>query len=58
MPIDASLIGKSSEPQTFFVSREAVERFMEATEDPAKWETDSICSPHLFHHIPHRCTRA
>src|SRR5947199_3421407 len=35
MPIDSSLIGKSSEPQTFFVSREAVERFMEATEDPA-----------------------
>ena len=35
MPIDASLMGKSSEPQTFLVSREAVERFMEATEDPA-----------------------
>jgi hypothetical protein len=35
MPIDSSLIGKSSEPQTFLVSREAVERFMEATEDPA-----------------------
>ena len=35
MPIDHSLIGKSSEPQTFLVSREAVERFMEATEDPA-----------------------
>ncbi len=35
MPIDQSLIGKSSEPQTFLVSREAVERFMEATEDPA-----------------------
>jgi hypothetical protein len=35
MPIDHSLVGKSSEPQTFVVSREAVERFMEATEDPA-----------------------
>ena len=35
MPIDSSLIGKSSEPQTFLVSREAVERFMAATEDPA-----------------------
>ena len=35
MPIDSSLIGRSSEPQTFLVSREAVERFMEATEDPA-----------------------
>jgi hypothetical protein len=29
------LVGKSSAPQTFLVSREAVERFMEATEDPA-----------------------
>jgi hypothetical protein len=35
MPFDHSLIGKSSAPQTFLVSREAVERFMEATEDPA-----------------------
>ena len=35
MPIDSSLIGKSSPPQTFEVTREAVERFMEATEDPA-----------------------
>ena len=35
MPIDSSLIGRSSEPQTFLVSREAVERFMEATDDPA-----------------------
>ena len=34
MPIDSTLIGKSSEPQTFLLSREAVERFMEATEDP------------------------
>jgi hypothetical protein len=35
MFLDHSLIGKSSAPQTFLVSREAVERFMEATEDPA-----------------------
>ena len=34
MSIDSSLIGKSSQPQTFHVSREAVQRFMEATEDP------------------------
>jgi hypothetical protein len=34
MPIDSSLIGTTSEPETFEVSREAVERFMEATEDP------------------------
>ena len=34
MPIDSSLIGKSSAPQTFEVKREAVERFMQATEDP------------------------
>ncbi|HZU67518.1 MAG TPA: MaoC family dehydratase N-terminal domain-containing protein [Ktedonobacteraceae bacterium] len=35
MPIDHSLVGKSSEPQTFEVTEEAVKRFMEATEDPA-----------------------
>ena len=35
MAIDSSLIGKSSSPQTFEVTREAVQRFMEATEDPA-----------------------
>jgi N-terminal half of MaoC dehydratase len=35
MPIDQSLIGKSSAPQTFEVTEEAVRRFMEATEDPA-----------------------
>lgn len=35
MTIDSSLIGKSSEPQTFQVTQEAVQRFMEATEDPA-----------------------
>ncbi len=34
MPIDSSLIGKSSPPQTFEITREAVQRFMEATEDP------------------------
>ncbi|HLX55711.1 MAG TPA: MaoC family dehydratase N-terminal domain-containing protein [Ktedonobacteraceae bacterium] len=34
MPIDSSLIGTSSSPQTFEVTREAVQRFMEATEDP------------------------
>jgi hypothetical protein len=32
---DHSLIGKSSPPQTFEVTHEAVKRFMEATEDPA-----------------------
>ena len=35
MPIDSTLIGKSSQPQTFEVTREAVQHFMEATEDPA-----------------------
>jgi hypothetical protein len=35
MAIDSSLIGQISEPQTFEVTREAVQRFMEATEDPA-----------------------
>jgi hypothetical protein len=35
MPIDQNLIGKSSAPQTFEVTEEAVRRFMEATEDPA-----------------------
>ena len=35
MPIDSSLIGASSQPRTFEVTREAVLRFMEATEDPA-----------------------
>ena len=34
MPIDSSLVGASSEPKTFEVTREAVQRFMEATEDP------------------------
>ncbi|HEY6407530.1 MAG TPA: MaoC family dehydratase N-terminal domain-containing protein [Ktedonobacteraceae bacterium] len=35
MPLDSSLIGQSSSPQTFEVTREAVQRFMEAAEDPA-----------------------
>jgi hypothetical protein len=35
MAIDSSLIGQSSQPQAFEVTREAVQRFMEATEDPA-----------------------
>ena len=34
MPLDSSLIGASSEPKTFEVTREAVQRFMEAAEDP------------------------
>jgi len=35
MQIDSSLVGKSSPSQTFEVTLEAVQRFMEATEDPA-----------------------
>ena len=35
MQIDSNLVGKSSPPQTFEVTLEAVQRFMEATEDPA-----------------------
>lgn len=35
MPFDSSLIGASSQPHTFEVTREAVARFMQATEDPA-----------------------
>ena len=35
MPIDSSLIGASSQSQTFEVTHEAVLRFMEAAEDPA-----------------------
>ena len=42
MPIDSSLIGKSSPPQTFEVTREAVQRFMEAVEDPALHSTDHL----------------
>ena len=35
MHFDHNLIGKSSPPQTFEVTYEAVKRFIEATEDPA-----------------------
>ena len=42
MPIDSSLIGKSSPPQTFEITREAVQRFMEATEDPALHRSNPI----------------
>ncbi len=35
MAIDSNLTGQSSPPQAFEVTREAVQRFMEATEDPA-----------------------
>jgi len=35
MAIDQALIGKSSSPQTFEVTEEAVRRFMQATDDPA-----------------------
>lgn len=35
MHFDHNLVGKSSPPQTFEVTLEAVKRFMEATEDPA-----------------------
>lgn len=35
MHFDHNLIGKSSPPQTFEVTLEAVKHFMEATEDPA-----------------------
>jgi N-terminal half of MaoC dehydratase len=42
MPIDSSLIGASSQPQTFEVTREAVMRFMEATEDPALQDSAAV----------------
>ncbi len=42
MPVDSSLIGKSSSPQTFEVTREAVQRFMEAAEDPALLHSDRV----------------
>ncbi len=35
MVIDSSLVGKSSDPQTFRIEGDAVRRFLEATEDPA-----------------------
>src|SRR2546423_8275920 len=42
MPIDSSLIGNASEPKTFRVTREAVERFMRAAEDPALHSGEAI----------------
>jgi len=49
MSIDNSLIGASSQPQTFEVTREAVLRFMEATEDPALQSgTDIEYAPPTF----------
>ena len=49
MPIDSSLIGTSSQPQTFEVTREVVLRFMEATEDPALLSgTDIEYAPPTF----------
>jgi hypothetical protein len=42
MPIDSSLIGASSQPHTFEVTREAVVRFMQATEDPALQEGAAV----------------
>ena len=49
MPIDSSLVGASSQPQTCEVTREAVLRFMEATEDPALQSgTDIEYAPPTF----------
>lgn len=42
MTIDSSLIGNSSSPQTFEVTREAVQKFMEAAEDPALNSADPL----------------
>lgn len=42
MAIDSGLIGQISEPQTFEVTREAVQRFMEATEDPVLQSKDPL----------------
>ncbi len=42
MPIDSSLIGASSAPTTFEVTREAVERFMAATDDPAIYRGEPL----------------
>jgi len=39
---DHNLIGKSSQPQTFEVTLEAVKHFMEATEDPALQSKESL----------------
>lgn len=38
MPIDKNLIGTTSEPQTFEVTREAIERFIAAIEDTSPQE--------------------
>jgi hypothetical protein len=49
MPIDRSVIGKSSLPHTFEVTEEAVRRFMEATEDPAlQSEAPLLYAPPTF----------
>src|SRR5260370_1360612 len=49
MQIDGSLVGKSSPPQTFEVTLEAVQRFMEATEDPALQSKEPLqCAPPTF----------
>ena len=49
MAIDSSLIGQISEPQTFEVTREAVQGFMEATEDPALQSKEPLqCAPPTF----------
>jgi N-terminal half of MaoC dehydratase len=42
MLLDNTLIGQISEPQTFEVTREAVQRFMEATEDPALQSKETL----------------
>ena len=42
MPIDNSLIGASSQPHTFEVTREVVVRFMQATEDPALQDSAAV----------------
>ena len=42
MHFDHNLIGKSSPPQTFEVTLEAVKHFMEATEDPALQSKETL----------------
>ena len=42
MPIDSSMIGTSSSPEPFEVTREAVQRFMEATEDPVLYSDEPL----------------
>ena len=49
MHFDHNLIGKSSPPQTFEVTLEAVKRFLEATEDPALQSNEPLqYSPSTF----------